>query len=97
MTDDNQSITIRRGDALPARTHAAADSHAALVYLSRLAPGSRRTMRAALDCIAGLLTKGREGATTLAWEALRYEHTQAIRAVLAERYAPATANKMLAG
>lgn len=71
-------------------------NHAALVYLARLAAGSRRTMGAALDQIAGLLTNGCDKATTLRWEALRYEHTQAIRALLAERYAPATANKMLA-
>ena len=35
-------------------------------------------------------------AETLEWAALRYQHTQAIRAALAARYAPATANKMLA-
>ncbi len=42
------------------------------------------------------LSNGRDRAIALQWQALRYEHTQAIRAVLAERYAPATANKMLA-
>lgn len=67
----------------------------AAVYLARLAPGSRRTMRQALDTIAGLLTTGQLDATTAPWAALRYEHTQAVRAALRERYAPATANKML--
>jgi len=34
-------------------------------------------------------------AETLAWHQLRYEHTQVVRAVLADRYAAATVNKML--
>ncbi len=33
---------------------------------------------------------------TLDWSALRYQHTAAVRALLAELYAPSTANKMLA-
>jgi site-specific recombinase XerD len=72
------------------------DRHPATVYLARLAPGSRRTMRAALETIAQLLTGGQATAASLAWGALRYQHTAAVRAVLAERYAPATANKLLA-
>jgi integrase/recombinase XerD len=72
------------------------DRHPAAVYLAHLAPGSRRTMREALTIIAGLLTSGRCTVETLAWDQLRYQHTAAIRAVLAERYQPATANKMLA-
>lgn len=51
-------------------------------------------MRAALDEIAGMVQPGSD-ARSFPWQALRYEHTQAIRARLAERYAPATANKML--
>lgn len=73
-----------------------ADRHPALVYLARLAPGSRRTMSAALDTMAGLLTSGACTMHTLHWGALRYQHTAAVRALLAELYAPATANKMLA-
>jgi integrase len=73
-----------------------ADQHPAAVYIASLAPGSRRTMRQALDVVAGLLTSGQATAETLGWPRLRYQHTQAVRAALAERYAPATANKMLA-
>jgi site-specific recombinase XerD len=72
------------------------DQHPALVYLAKLAPGSRRTMRQALDAIANLVTQGQADALSLPWQLLGYAHTAAIRAVLAERYAPATANKMLA-
>jgi hypothetical protein len=73
-----------------------ADQHPAAVHLSRLAPGSRRTMRQALDSCAGIITDGRDDARSLRWQDLRYQHTQAIRTELQQRYAPATANKMLA-
>jgi site-specific recombinase XerD len=52
-------------------------------------------MRQALDAIASLLTNGEGDAMTLDWSKLRYKHTAALRAALMEKYAPATANKML--
>ena len=67
----------------------------ALVYLSGLTSGSRRTMQKALNAIARLLSGGECDALTLDWAALRYQHTAAIRSVLMEQYAPATANRML--
>ncbi len=72
-----------------------ADLHPARVYLASLSVGSRRTMRAALETIAELISAGRADALTLAWQDLRYQHATAIRTALTERYAPATANKML--
>ena len=54
-------------------------------------------MRGSLNAIARLLTEGRCDAMTLNWAALRYQHTAAVRAVLMEKYSPATANKMLCG
>lgn len=72
------------------------ENHPAFVYLARLSPGSRRTMRQALDAIASIVSGGTHDAEALPWQHLRYTHTQAVRAVLAQRYAPATANKMLA-
>ncbi len=72
------------------------DRNPAAVYLASLAPGSRRTMRQALQVMAGLLTGGRAKASTLDWSAVRYQHTAALRSALAERYAPANVNKMLA-
>src|SRR5258708_6261071 len=75
----------------------ALDRHPVAVYLARLAPSSRRTMRAALDAIAGLLSDDRRDAWSLAWEKLRYRHTTAVRALLADGgYAPSTANRHLA-
>lgn len=73
-----------------------AQQHPALVYLASLSPGSRRTMKAALDAMAALLTSGRCDALSLDWGEVRFQHGAALRAVLAEKYAPATANKMLA-
>jgi len=71
-----------------------ADRHPALVYLARLAPGSRRTMAGALDTMADMLAPGHDH-ESFPWEAVGYQHSAALRSVLAERYAPATANKML--
>ncbi len=69
--------------------------HPALVYLARLAPGSRRTMRESLEEIARLVSGGTSDALSLPWQDLGYQHTMAIRARLAESKAPATVNKML--
>src|SRR5216683_548177 len=75
----------------------ALDRRPVAAYLARLAPSSRRTMRAALDAIASLLSDDRCDAWSLAWEKLRYRHTTAVRALLADgRYAPSTANRHLA-
>jgi site-specific recombinase XerD len=67
----------------------------AAVYLASLSPGSRRTMQTALDTIATFVHPAVTDAFVLPWHQLRYQHTAAIRAYLAERYAAATANKML--
>src|SRR5438128_12590978 len=72
------------------------DQQPARVYLARLGEGSRRTMRAALDTLAALLTGGRCDADTVDWAHLRYQHAAALRAVLLERYQRATTNKHLA-
>jgi site-specific recombinase XerD len=63
------------------------------VYLARLAPGSRRAMRQALGHLAALA--GVAEAERFPWHLLRYPHTQAMRARVAARYAPASANKVL--
>ena len=53
-------------------------------------------MKAALDKIAAHLTSNRADARSCPWSEVRYQHAQAIRAVLAEDFAPATANKHIA-
>lgn len=69
--------------------------HPVAVYLASLAPSSRRPMLQALHTAADILTTGHADAYSLQWQELRYQHTQALRAALAERYAPATANRVL--
>jgi site-specific recombinase XerD len=71
------------------------DQNPAAVYLAHLGPGGRRAMHQALDVMAGLLLGAGAQALTCPWGALRFAHTTAVRAQLAERYRPATANKML--
>ncbi len=88
-------LTTQTENGLALTTRLPGDQHPAKVFLARLSVGSRRTMRDAMDTIAGLLTSGRCDAETLAWSRLRYQHTAAVRSALAERYAPATANKAL--
>jgi site-specific recombinase XerD len=91
-------IPIHAGDQLAGRLAAGPDlgRHPAYVYLARLAPGSRPTIVGALAAVARAV--GGEGATiaSLPWQDLRYQHTAALRAALWDRYAPATANKILA-
>lgn len=93
MSEFTESKTVSSSLALVAPLPLV--EHPAAVYLSQISAGSRRTMRQALDAIAGLLTDGNCDALTLDWAALRYKHTAAVRAVLEEKYAATTANKML--
>jgi integrase/recombinase XerD len=68
---------------------------AVVAYLGRLAPGSRRTMAQSLRFLAEEFSQGKATPQTFPWERLTYLHTSMIRTKLAERYAPATANKMI--
>lgn len=90
------ALSTRHAGELIAPGTLPADRHPALTYLARLAPGSRRTMRQALDTVAATVTAGACDALTLDWPALRYQHVAAVRSRLVERYAPRTARKMLA-
>ncbi len=74
-------------------------------YLDSLATGSRRTMHGALARCAGLLRPGSDqdrNGNPLAdpdgfqWHRMSRDDVTALRAALADRYAAATANKMLA-
>lgn len=70
----------------------------AAVYLAGLAAGSRPAMTGALETMAALLV-GKPAAPGLAmrtnWAALRFSHTAALRAQLADRHSAAYVNKML--
>lgn len=86
---------VNPSTALAAVSNIPADRNPALVYLASLAVGSRRTMRQTLDMVAAILTNHQCDHATLPWGALRFQHTQAVRSVLQEKYEAATANKML--
>lgn len=82
-----------------------ADQNPALVYLASIAKGSQRTARQALYVIACLIRREEptpadaaqqnQAVGSIPWGRLRFQHTQALRSQLAERYEPATARKML--
>ncbi|MDQ3507786.1 MAG: tyrosine-type recombinase/integrase [Actinomycetota bacterium] len=72
------------------------DEHPVSAYLAGLAESSRRPMRTNLETVARFVSGGRASAMDLAWWKLRYQHMTLIRSTLAEKYAPATANLMLA-
>ncbi len=79
---------------LSSPTKLPADQNPALVYLASLpARSGQRTQAQALRVVAGVF-----GATDLRavdWGLMRYQHTQAVRSKLMERYSPNSANKML--
>lgn len=80
------------GDGSPAAL--ATLARPAAVYLARVAAGSRPAVR---DSLRRLLDTAAPGVPidSFPWALLRYEHTQALRAAMATRYAPRTANKHL--
>lgn len=72
------------------------DEHPVAVYLAGLSPSSRRTMLTALNTVAQIgLGNPDITAWELPWQRLRFQHTNAMRAALQEKYAPSTANRML--
>jgi len=72
-----------------------ADQHPVLIYLASLSHGSRRTMQESLKKISFIISKGKVDFLSFDWASIRYQHTQAVRSLLAEQYKPATANKIL--
>jgi integrase len=68
----------------------------ASAYLASLGPGSRRTMREALEKLAYWASDGRCTPHDLPWHLLQIDHTAALRTRLASHVAPATGNKHLA-
>ena len=94
-TTDQQAIVPAVGTLPEVLTPAPAQQNPALVYLASLSESSRRTMGEALDTIAAIATGDQLDAASMPWGQLRYQHTQAIRATLAERYSASTANRHL--
>jgi site-specific recombinase XerC len=73
------------------------DGNPVAVYLASLRTNrSRITMHASLNIVAEILT-GNPDALACDWASVRYQQVLEVRTKLAERYSPATVNKMLSG
>jgi site-specific recombinase XerD len=95
VTDSEARVVSGSDERAVTSSRLRLDRHPAAVYLARLSPGSHRATRHALSVLAELLSGGKADPLTLDWAALRYQHTSALRVALDERYAPATANRIL--
>jgi integrase len=106
MSQYNPPLTLCDTPALaqtPESKMPSSDENPAALYLASLGDSSRRTMHTALNTIAALLgvseQRDEQGQDVrylfVPWASLRQEHTAAVYAQLQERYAPATANKLL--
>lgn len=76
------------------------DRHSAAVYLMSLSESSRRVMRGTLNAIAllaapGLADEDVEPCMAFPWQNIRYQHAQALRAALVDKYEATTANRHL--
>lgn len=81
----------------PQRGVPALEASPASLYLARLSPGSRRTMRRSLELLAEIVSGGTLSPSELAWHEMTYQHAAAVRLELVNRgYAPSNVNKMLA-
>ena len=106
-TRDGEALPAPILEVLPAEEAAGSafvgEDNPVLSYLGRLSEGSRRTMRGSLEEIAAFASRrelpdGRAvylDALRFPWWLLTSTHTAVIRAHLAGKYAPSTANKML--
>ncbi len=96
----NDLAIIERGELAPSSPESLNNNPAA-VYLAGLnSAGGRRTQLHSLDTIAALLLNTwpeiqKNACLTIPWAGLRYAHTQAIRAKLAEHYSANSANRMI--
>ena len=89
----NDTTTAALPALPPATEPLLMDRHPAAVYLASLADGpGRASMRSTLANVAAMLGTTIEACP---WHALRFAHVAALRAALAERFAPATTNKYL--
>lgn len=75
---------------------APASRNPATVYIASLvSKHSRRAIQSDLNAIASLTSTGVYDAFTFPWHQLEYQHCAVIRSRLSEKYAPATANRMM--
>lgn len=73
-----------------------ADEHPLAVYLASVAPGTRLAVKDSLGIVARILSGGKADMWGIEWAHLRFQHVAAVRSKLADAYAPATGNKIMA-
>jgi site-specific recombinase XerD len=94
--DEQTALILSEPPSLLLMGEGRADHNPALIYLMSLSEGSRPAMINALQTIAEIITGHDEiDFTTIPWAQLRFQHTTAVRAKLAQKYTHTTANKML--
>lgn len=106
LLDDAEIVEFRNKRLSPSPYKGHPERDPVLVYLASLTTADgRRTMRASLNRIAQLVRTDDDATyEDIDWHLLRFQHTQAIRALLVngtsvrtgKPYKPATINKMLA-
>lgn len=90
----DEIIRIERAELSQEKCEPSSDP--VLVYLASLkSANSRRAMLQSLRAITAIIAPELEP-EAVPWQALRYQHCQAIRSALAEAHTPATANRHLA-
>jgi integrase len=89
-------ITSKSDDPIIADSQTSCGNPAAFYLASLQSNRSRFTMHNSLNIIAEILT-GNPDAFTCDWASVRYKQVLEVRTKLAERYSPATVNKMLSG
>jgi hypothetical protein len=87
-------VTPKKGSSLP-RPPKSLDRHPVAVYLAGLAPGSRRSQRAALRVVA-MVVHPETNELTLPWGCSTSDTMWANPLEVAERFALATANRTIA-
>jgi site-specific recombinase XerC len=89
-------ITSKSDDPIIAVPQTSVGNPAAFYLASLQSNRSRITMHASLNIVAEILT-GNPDAFACDWASVRCQQVLEIRTILAERYSPATVNKMLSG
>jgi site-specific recombinase XerD len=84
-------VPIQQQKAVPVGT-GRPETNPVDIYLGRLAPGSRRGIRVALETISRHLSNRKADAMMFDWASLRYQNTSAVRQYLARTYSPKTTN-----
>jgi hypothetical protein len=89
-------ITSKLDDPIIAVSQTSGGNPAAFYLASLQSNRSRITMHSSLNIVAEILT-GTADAFACDWASVRYPQVLEVRTKLAERYSPATVNKMLSG